>query len=78
LAWDNSILFLGVVSRASRPSPNTAQVDIITTNESQLILTDSHYDRLEAMLIEKIETYVQGGMKTNDIPSNQFLLFFSF
>ncbi len=64
-----------MVSRASRPSPNTAPVDIITTNESQLILTDSHYDRLEAMLIEKIETYVQGGMKTDGILSIQFLLF---
>ncbi|CAF1564619.1 unnamed protein product, partial [Adineta steineri] len=54
----------GVISRPSRPSPNTAPIDILTPNEPQVILTDAHYDRLEAMLIEKIETYVQGAMKS--------------
>ncbi|CAF0928166.1 unnamed protein product [Adineta ricciae] len=54
----------GVVSRPNRPSPNTAQMDIIATNEPHVTLADAHYDRLEAMLIEKIETYVQGAMKS--------------
>ncbi|UJR37417.1 hypothetical protein I4U23_030121 [Adineta vaga] len=53
----------GVVSRPNRPSPNAATVDILTTNEPQVILADAHYDRLEGMLVEKIETYVQGAMK---------------
>ena len=56
-------LFLGVISRPNRPSPNAAPVDIVTANEPHVTLTDAHYDRLEAMLIEKIQTYVQGGMK---------------
>ncbi|CAF4681094.1 unnamed protein product, partial [Rotaria sp. Silwood2] len=57
-------LFLGIVSRPSRPSPNAAPVQVLTTNESQATLSDIHYDRLEAMLIEKIQTYVQGAMKS--------------
>ena len=47
-------------------------MDIIATNEPHVTLADAHYDRLEAMLIEKIETYVQGGMYTNDL-SQQIL-----
>jgi hypothetical protein len=54
---------IGVISRPSRPSPNAAPVEIIATNESQTTLSDTHYDRLEAILIEKIQTYVQGGKK---------------
>ncbi|CAF2505505.1 unnamed protein product [Rotaria sp. Silwood2] len=54
----------GIVSRPSRPSPNAAPVQVLTTNESQATLSDIHYDRLEAMLIEKIQTYVQGAMKS--------------
>ncbi|CAF0777300.1 unnamed protein product [Rotaria sp. Silwood1] len=53
-----------VASRPSRPSPNTAPIDIIATNEPELTLTDAHYDRLEAILIEKIQTYVQAAMKS--------------
>ncbi|CAF4423335.1 unnamed protein product, partial [Rotaria magnacalcarata] len=52
------------VSRPSRPSPNSASVDIIATNEPELILTDAHYDRLEAILIEKIQAHVQAAMKS--------------
>ncbi|CAF1247376.1 unnamed protein product [Rotaria sordida] len=54
----------GIVSRPSRPSPNAAPVQVLTTDESPAILSDTHYDRLEAMLIEKIQTYVQGAMKS--------------
>ncbi|CAF1099603.1 unnamed protein product [Rotaria sordida] len=53
-----------VTSRPSRPSPSTAPIDIITTNEPELTLTDAHYDRLETILIEKIQTYVQAAMKS--------------
>jgi hypothetical protein len=66
---------LGIVSRPSRPSPNAASLEIITTNEPQVTLTDAHYDRLEAMLIEKIQAYVQGGMKITNLFSNKFILF---
>ncbi|CAF4815147.1 unnamed protein product [Rotaria socialis] len=52
------------VSRPSRPSPSSASVEIITTNEPELILTDAHYDRLEAILIEKIQAHVQAAMKS--------------
>ena len=54
-------LFLGIVPRPSRPSPNAAPVEVITSNEPQATLSDVHYDRLEAILIEKIQTYVQSG-----------------
>ncbi len=60
--FSNDNFFLGVVSRPSRPSPNALPLEIITTNEPQATLSDEHYDRLEAILIEKIQTYVQGGM----------------
>jgi len=60
--FGNNNFFLGVVSRPSRPSPNALPLEIITTNEPQATLSDEHYDRLEAILIEKIQTYVQGGM----------------
>ena len=52
---------LGVTVRPSRPSPNTAPVEIITPAEPQVTLSDAQYDRLEAMLIEKIQSYVQSG-----------------
>lgn len=52
---------LGVTARPSRPSPNTAPVEIISATDPQVTLSDTQYDRLEAMLIEKIQTYVQGG-----------------
>jgi hypothetical protein len=69
------LLFLGVIPRTNRPSPNTASLDIITTNEPHVALTDAHYDRLEAILIEKIQTYVQGGTKIIDIfLSNKLIL----
>lgn len=51
----------GVLSRPSRPSPNAAPTDTLTTNEPQVTLTDAHYDRLEAILVEKIQNYVQNG-----------------
>ena len=35
---------------------------MVTSNEPQVTLTDAHYDRLEAMLIEKIQIYIQGGV----------------
>ncbi|CAF0842028.1 unnamed protein product [Adineta steineri] len=60
----NNASFLGVVSRQSRPSPNSFPLDIVTNNESQTTLSDTHYDRLEAILIEKIQTYVQSAMKS--------------
>ncbi|CAF1032824.1 unnamed protein product [Adineta steineri] len=53
-----------VVSRQSRPSPNSFPLDIVANNESQTTLSDTHYDRLEAILIEKIQTYVQSAMKS--------------
>lgn len=46
---------------------------MITTNEPQVTLTDAHYDRLEEMLIEKIQTYVQSGMKILNISLNKFI-----
>ena len=57
------ILFFysGVLSRPNRPSPSTAANDASTTNEPQVTLTDAHYDRLEAILVEKIQAYVQSG-----------------
>ena len=57
----------GSTSRPSRPSPNAAPVEVLTTNEPQTTLSDTHYDRLEAILIEKIQTYIQGGMQTSFI-----------
>ena len=43
----------GVVARPSRPSPNAAPVEVLTT------LSDVHYDRLEVILMEKIQSYLQ-------------------
>lgn len=58
------IIFLGVIHRQSRPSPNTASsVDLVTTNEPQVNLTDAHYDRLETILTEKIQAHVQTGKR---------------
>ncbi|CAF5222355.1 unnamed protein product, partial [Rotaria magnacalcarata] len=54
----------GIVSRPSRPSPNAAPVQLVANNESQTPLSDVHYNRLEALLIEKTETYVQDAMKS--------------
>jgi hypothetical protein len=69
--------FLGVVSRPSRPSPNAAPVEIVTTSESQAQLSDTHYDRLESMLIEKIQIYVQGGIRNISLYFKYFDLFYS-
>ncbi|CAF0896830.1 unnamed protein product [Adineta ricciae] len=52
----------GGTSRPSRPSPNAAPVEVLATNEPQTTLSDTHYDRLEAILIEKIQTYIQNAM----------------
>ncbi|CAF3483507.1 unnamed protein product [Rotaria sp. Silwood1] len=54
----------GIVSRPSRPSPNAAPVQVLTIDESPAALSDTHYDRLEAILIEKIQTYVEDAMKS--------------
>ncbi|CAM2723862.1 unnamed protein product [Rotaria socialis] len=54
----------GIVSRPSRPSPNAAPVQVVANSESQTPLSDVHYNRLEALLIEKTETYVQDAMKS--------------
>ncbi|CAF0952223.1 unnamed protein product [Rotaria sp. Silwood1] len=54
----------GIVSRPSRPSPNAAPVQVLTIDESPATLSDTHYDRLEAILIEKIQTYVEDAMKS--------------
>lgn len=54
----------GVIHRPNRPSPNTASVDLLTTNEPQVNLTDAHYDRLETILTEKIQAHIQGAMKS--------------
>lgn len=62
---DFNEILIGVASRPNRPSPNAAPVEIVTTNESQTTLSDAHYDRLEAILIEKIQTYIQGGMRNS-------------
>ena len=53
----------GGTSRPSRPSPNAAPVEVLATTEPQTTLSDTHYDRLEAILIEKIQTYIQNGMR---------------
>ena len=63
------LLRSGINSRPSRPSPNAAPVEILATHEPQVTLSDTHYDRLEAILIEKIQTLVQSG---------EFLSFFIF
>ncbi len=53
---------IAAIPRPSRPSPNAVPVEIVTNNEPQTTLSDTHYDRLEAILIEKIQTYIQSGM----------------
>lgn len=69
------IFSLGIVSRPSRPSPNAAPVQVLSNNESQMPLSDAHYSRLEALLIEKIETYVQNSRKILHV---LYFLFFTF
>ena len=64
-----------MLPRPSRPSPSTAPIDVLTTNEPQVTLTDAHYDRLEAILVEKIQNYVQGGKTFINTISISFILF---
>ncbi len=64
-----------MLPRPSRPSPNTAPTDVLTTNEPQVTLTDAHYDRLETILVEKIQNYVQSGKKFIDTLSTSLFLF---
>ena len=47
--------------RPSRPNSNAASADASTTNEVQATLADVHYDQLEGILVEKIQTYLQDG-----------------
>lgn len=53
----------GLVSRPSRPSPNAAPVEIVSIAEPSSTLSDAHYDRLEAILIDKMQTYIQAGTR---------------
>ena len=57
----------GIVSRPSRPSPNAAPVEIVSTSESSSTISDAHYDRLEAILIDKMQTYIQAGMTKKNL-----------
>ena len=51
-----------VVNRPNRPSPNSAPVEVLTSSEPQKTLSDVNYDRLEQILIEKIQNYLQTGL----------------
>lgn len=57
-----SFCFSVVVSRPSRPSPSVPLTDVISSHEPELTLTDAHYDRLETLLMEKIQAHIQAGM----------------
>jgi len=54
-------IFKGTITRPSRPSPNAAPVEIVPTSDIPTTLSDVNYDQLEAILIEKIQTYLQTG-----------------
>ena len=49
------------VSRPSRPNSNAASAEASTSNGIQATLTDVHYDQMEGILQEKIQTYLQDG-----------------
>lgn len=66
-----------MVTRPSRPSPHAAPVEIVTGNEQTTTLTDVNYDRLESILVEKLQVYLQTGslLRTENL---RFELWFVF